>query len=45
MKQKERRNKKVNFDDMTKEEYEMFILLKSKNRMDVDEILGNLEKR
>ena len=35
----------MNFDDMTKDEYEMFILLKSKNRMDVDEILGNLEKR
>ena len=35
----------MNFDDMAKDEYEMFILLKSKNRMDVDEILGNLEKR
>ena len=44
MKQKEKMWK-MNFDDMTKDEYEMFILLKSKNRMDVDEILGNLEKR
>jgi hypothetical protein len=35
----------VNFDDMTKEEYEMSILLKGKNRMEQDEILGNLEKR
>ena len=30
---------------MTKEEYEMFILLKGKSRMEQDEILGNLEKR
>lgn len=29
---------------MTKEEYDMCILLKGKSRMDVDEILGNLEK-
>ena len=35
----------MNFDDMTKEEYEMYILLKGKNRMEQDEILGNLEKR
>lgn len=34
----------MNFDDMTKEEYDMCILLKGKSRMDVDEILGNLEK-
>lgn len=30
---------------MTKEEYEMYILLKGKSRMEIDEILGNLEKR
>ena len=35
----------MNFDDMTKEEYELYILLKNKNRMEQDEILGNLEKR
>ena len=34
----------MNFDDMTKEEYEMHILLKGKSRMEIDEILGNLEK-
>ena len=34
----------MNLDDMTKEEYEMYILLKGKNRMEIDEILGNLEK-
>ena len=33
------------FDDMTKEEYEMCILLKGKSRMEIDEILGDLEKR
>ena len=33
------------FDDMTKEEYEMLVLLKDKSRMEQDEILGNLEKR
>lgn len=33
------------FDDMTKEEYNMSVLLKSKSRMEIDEILGNLEKR
>ena len=35
----------MNFDDMTKEEYELCILLKGKSRMEQDEILGNLEKR
>lgn len=35
----------MNFDDMTKEEYDMFVLLKGKSRMEQDEILGNLEKR
>ena len=35
----------MNFDNMTKEEYEMFVLLKGKSRMEIDEILGNLEKR
>lgn len=35
----------MNFDDMTKEEYEMLVLLKGKSRMEQDEILGNLEKR
>ena len=30
---------------MTKEEYEMCVLLKGKSRMEQDEILGNLEKR
>lgn len=34
----------MNFDDMTKEEYDMCILLKGKSRMEIDEILGNLEK-
>lgn len=34
----------MNFDDMTKEEYELYILLKGKSRMEIDEILGNLEK-
>ena len=33
------------FDDMTKEEYEMLVLLKDKSKMEIDEILGNLEKR
>ena len=33
------------FDDMLKEEYNMFVLLKGKSRMEQDEILGNLEKR
>ena len=35
----------MNFDDMTKEEYELYILLKGKSRMEIDETLGNLEKR
>ena len=35
----------MSFDDMTKEEYDLYILLKNKNRMEQDEILGNLEKR
>ena len=30
---------------MTKEEYEMLVLLKGKSRTEIDEILGNLEKR
>lgn len=29
---------------MTKEEYEMLVLLKGKSKMEIDEILGNLEK-
>ena len=33
------------FDDMTKEEYDVCILLKEKSRMEIDDILGNLEKR
>ena len=33
----------MNFDDMTKEEYEMLVLLKSKNRMEIDEIMGGIE--
>jgi hypothetical protein len=35
----------VNFDDMTKEEYNILVSLKGKSRMEIDEILGNLEKR
>ena len=35
----------MNFDNMTKEEYEMIVLLKDKSRTEQDEILGNLEKR
>ena len=35
----------MNFDDMTKEEYDVSVLLKGKSRMEIDEILGNLEKR
>lgn len=34
----------MNFDDMTKEDIEMFILLEGKSRMEQDEILGNLGK-
>lgn len=33
----------MNFDDMTKEDIEMFILLKGKNRMEIDDILGGME--
>ena len=33
----------MNFDDMTKEEYDMCILLKEKSRMEIDEILGGME--
>jgi hypothetical protein len=36
---------KMIFDNMTKEEYNMSVLLKNKSRMEQDEILGNLEKR
>ena len=32
----------MNFDDMTKEDYEMSILLKDKTRMEIDEILGGI---
>ena len=32
----------MNFDDMTKEEYNMSVLLKDKNRMEIDEILGGI---
>ena len=35
----------MNFDDMTKEEYDVCILLKEKSRMEIDETLGDLEKR
>lgn len=35
----------MNFDNMTKEEYNILVSLKGKNRMETDEILGNLEKR
>jgi hypothetical protein len=33
----------VIFDDMTKEEYNMLVLLKGKNRMEIDKILGEIE--
>jgi hypothetical protein len=33
----------VNFDDMTKEEYDICILLKGKSRMEIDEILRGIE--
>ena len=33
----------MNFDDMTKEDIDMFILLKSKSRMEIDEILGGID--
>ena len=45
MKQKRKEKRKMNFDDVTKEEYDMFVLLKGKSKMEIDEILGNLEKR
>jgi hypothetical protein len=45
MKQKRKERHKVNFDDMTEEEYDVFVLLKSKSRMEIDEILGELERR
>ena len=32
----------MNYDDMTKEEYDMCILLKGKRRMEIDEILGGI---
>lgn len=28
---------------MTKEEYDMFVLLKGKSRMEIDEILGDMQ--
>jgi hypothetical protein len=33
----------VIFDDMTKEDVEMCILLENKSRMEIDEILGGME--
>ena len=33
----------MNFDDMTKEDIDMFILLKNKSRMEIDDILGGME--
>ena len=33
----------MNFDDMTKEEYEMSLLLKCKSRMEIDETLGDMQ--
>ena len=33
----------MNFDDMTKEEYELYILLKGKSRMEIDETLGDMQ--
>ena len=33
----------MNFDDMTKEDIEMFILLKGKSRMEIDDILRGME--
>ena len=32
----------MNFDDMTNEDIEMFILLEGKIRMEIDEILGGI---
>jgi hypothetical protein len=34
----------MNFDDMTKEEYDLRMLLKDKSRMEQDEILRDLER-
>lgn len=33
----------MNFDNMTKEDIEMCILLKGKNRMEIDDILGGID--
>ena len=33
----------MNFDNMTKEDYEMSILLKGKTRMEIDDILGGID--
>lgn len=33
----------MNFDNITKEDYEMLMLLKGKNRKEIDEILGGEE--
>lgn len=33
----------MNFDDMTKDDIEMFILLEGKSRMETDDILGGME--
>ena len=33
----------MSFDDMTKEDYEMSILLEGKSRMEIDEILGGID--
>ncbi len=33
----------MNFDNMTQEDIDMFILLSDKNRMEIDEILGGME--
>lgn len=33
----------MNFDDMTKEDIDMFILLKGKTKMEIDEILGGID--
>lgn len=30
------------FDDITKEEYDILVLLENKNRMEIDEILGGM---
>ena len=33
----------MNFDDMTKEDIEMCILLEGKSRMEIDDILGGMK--